>query len=146
MRSSRYIIIHKHREAAQKASRPMSLLRSIGLTILGMILTAFAAAGLSYAFFTQSLPSLTLFEQTYNNRPQPTRFFARDGKTLLFTLAYDDFSSQDLQLCEKNNQGCFPQTFVKAARIAREEAVKRGEKKTLSEEMVRDVYRDYISD
>lgn len=145
MRSSRYIIIHKHREAAKKASRPMALLRGIGLTILGMLLIAFAAAGLSYAFFTQSLPSLTLFEQTYSDRPQPTRFYARDGKTLLFTLAYDDFSSKNLRLCETNDQDCFPQTFVNAARIAREEAVKKGEKLSLTEEMVRDVYRDYIN-
>ena len=145
MRASRYIIIHKHREAAQKASRPMALLRGIGLTILGTILIIFAAAGLSYAFFTQSLPSLSLFKQAYNDKPDPTRFYARDGKTLLFTLAYDNFSSQDLRLCATYNQGCFPQTFVSAARIAREEAVKKGEKIPLTEEMVREVYKDYLS-
>ena len=108
MRSSRYIIIHKHREAAQKASRPMALLRGIGLTILGMILIAFTAAGLSYAIFTQDLPSLTLFEQAYKTRPEPTRFYARDGETLLFTLAYEDFTYEDLQLCESDEKGCFP--------------------------------------
>jgi len=145
MRPSRYIIIHKHRKEAEKANRSTTILRGIGLTILGCLITFIAALGIFYAFFTQNLPSLTLFEQQFSSRPEPTRFYARDGKTLLFTLAYKDFDSRDLEICEKEGENCFPQTFLKAARTTRETAEKAGEKRPLTEELIRQVYAQYIN-
>lgn len=144
MRSSRHIIIHKHRKDAEKANRSTAILRTIGLTILGCLITFIASAGIFYAFFTQNLPSLTLFEQQYSTRPEPTRFYARDGQTLLFTLAYKDFDSRDLAICENEGENCFPQTFLKAARTTRESAEKAGEKRPLTEELVHNVYAKQI--
>ena len=43
MRSSRYIIIHKHREAAGRGSRFLSFLKGFGLTLLALILIGLTA-------------------------------------------------------------------------------------------------------
>ena len=87
MKASRYIIIRRHREAAMGGSRPISILKGIGLTFLALTLTALTALGLVYAIFSQSFPSLELFRLHYTNKPAPTTFYARDGETLLFRLS-----------------------------------------------------------
>lgn len=144
MKSSRYIIIHKHREAAERGSLPLNVLKALGLTVLALILIGMTGLVLGYAVFSQSLPSLDLFKYVYANKPEATRFFARDGETLLFTLAYDDFSPRDLYLCDDDGEGCLPHKFLEAARLTREAAVSRGESRPMAEEMVRRVYADYI--
>ena len=144
MKSSRYIIIHRHREAAQRGSLPLSVLTALGLTVLALILIGLTGLTLGYAVFTQSLPSLDLFKLVYANKPEATRFYARDGETLLFTLAYDDFAPRDLYLCDDDGEGCLPHKFLEAARLTREAAVSRGESRPMAEEMVRMVYADYI--
>ena len=146
MRSSRRIIIHKHRKDAEKRARPIKFLQGLGLSLLGLILILLTGCGVFFAIFTQSLPSLTIFEQKYSSKPGPTRFFARDGETLLFTLAYENFTPSDLSICQEEDVHCFPATFLNAARITRETAVKQGEKFTLAEEMIRDTYTNFLSE
>ncbi|MBQ6502654.1 MAG: transglycosylase domain-containing protein [Flexilinea sp.] len=138
MKSSRYIIIHKHRGAAGRGSRFLSFLKGFGLTLLALILTGLTGLGLAYAIFTQGLPSLDLFRLTYEAKPGPTTFYARDGETSLFTLAYADFAPQELKLCADDGEGCFPRKFLEADRLTRKEG------KSIAEEMVRKVYADFI--
>lgn len=141
MRSSRYIIIHKHRAAAQSGSRSLSFLKGLGLTLLALILVTLTGLGLAYAVFTQSLPSLDLFGRLYEAKPEPTRFFARDGETLLFTLAYENFAPGDLKLCPGDGEGCFPRTFLEADRLTRLSASGR----SVTEQMVREVYAEFLA-
>ena len=61
MKSSRYIIIHKHRTAEQRPSHPISFLKVLGLSVLALMMIILTGAGLAYAIFSQSLPSLELF-------------------------------------------------------------------------------------
>ena len=144
MKSSRYIIIHKHREAAERGSRPMSVLKVFGLTLLALVLIGLTALGVAYAIFSQTLPSLDLFRLAYEAKPGPTGFYARDGQTLLFTLAYEDFDPHDFALCIEDGEGCFPQKFLEADRLTRQAAITRGEKTSMTEEMVRKVYADFV--
>ena len=144
MRSSRYIIIHKHRETAGRGSRFLSFLKGFGLTLLALILIGLTGLGLAYAIFSQTLPSLDLFRLVYEAKPGPTAFYARDGETLLFTLAYEDFAPQELKLCTEDGDGCFPKKFLEADRLTREAAIVRGEARPIAEEMVRKVYADFI--
>ena len=144
MRSSRYIIIHKHRETAGRGSRFLSFLKGFGLTLLALILIGLTGLGLAYAIFSQTLPSLDLFRLVYEAKPGPTAFYARDGETLLFMLAYEDFAPQELKLCTEDGDGCFPKKFLEADRLTREAAIVRGEARPIAEEMVRKVYADFI--
>ena len=144
MKSSRYIIIHKHRTAEQRPSRPIFFLKVLGLSVLALMMIILTGAGLAYAIFSQSLPSLELFRTVYEHRPNPTSFYARDGETLLFSLAYEDFAPHDLKLCPADGEGCFPQKFLDAARLTRETAAARHEGSSLTEEMVRKVYPEFI--
>ena len=135
MKSSRYIIIHKHRTAEQRPSHPISFLKVLGLSVLALMMIILTGAGLAYAIFSQSLPSLELFRTVYEHRPDPTSFYARDGETLLFSLAYEDFAPHDLKLCPADGEGCFPQKFLDAARLTRETAAARHEGYSLTEEI-----------
>ena len=146
MRASHRIIINKHRKDAEKRARPIKFLQGLGLSLLGLILILLTGCGVFFAIFTQSLPSLTIFEQKYSSKPEPTRFYARDGETLLFTLAYENFTPSDLSICQEEDEDCFPETFLNAARITRETAMKRGEKYPLAEEMIRYTYTQYINE
>lgn len=123
----------------------MSILSGLGLSLLGLLLTAAAGAGIFYALFSQSFPSLETFASYYNNKPSPTRFFARDGETLLFTLAYENFETQTLSVCETQGEGCFPKTFLEAARLTRENLSGRS-KDPLAEDMVKTVYAKAIGE
>lgn len=146
MRSSRFIIIRRHRRKSEKSSRPIAAAAVLGLTLLACILLLLTVAGVGFALFSRSLPSLEPFRAHYSSRPEAARFFARDGETLLFTLAYADFEPSDLKICETDGEGCFPRTFLESARLTREAAAARGEKYSMEEEMVRDVYARSIAD
>ena len=143
MKPSGSIIIRKHRKAAERGSRLILFLKGFGLTSLALFLIIITGAGLAFAVFSQSLPSLEPFHSYYENKPGPTRFYARDGETLLFTLAYKDFTSGDLAVCETDGEGCFPHTFLEASRITRRKN-NRGEAGTITEEMVRNIYAKSI--
>ena len=144
MKASRYIIFRKHRESDAAAGRPLSVLKLIGLTALVLAMTAFVAAGIRYALFTQDLPSLKRFQSYYEAHPEPTRFYARNGETLLFTLAYENFEHRDLAICDEDGEGCFPHTFLESARITREINIRQGNAVPTAEEMVRKVYAEEI--
>ena len=139
MKPSGFIIIRKHRETAARGSRFLAFLKGLGLTLLAIIFIILTGFGLAFAIFSQSLPSLEPFRIYYETKPQPTRFYARDGETLLFTLAYKDFSPRDLKVCDTDGEGCFPNTFLEASRITRDG------KTSMAEEMVRNIYAQEIS-
>ena len=144
MKASRYIIIRKRNKASESARKPYAVLSGFGLILLAVLLLALTGTGVYYAFLSQSFPSLELFRSRYAIRPEPTRFYGRDGETLLFTLAYEDFQSRDLQICDEDGEGCFPRTFLEASRIARAEGIRRGQLHTVTEDMVREVYAETI--
>lgn len=139
MKHSGFIIIRKHRETAERGFRFLTFLKGFGLTLLALILMILTGSGLAFAIFSQSLPSLEPFQIYYENKPQPTRFYARDGETLLFTLAYKDFDPHDLKVCGTDGEGCFPRTFLAASRITRDG------KTSMAEEMVRSIYTQEIN-
>ncbi len=145
MKASRFIILRKHRESAERASRPSVILRRLGLTLLTLLLSAAVGLGLNYALFSQSFPPLEPFREHYTVKPKATQFYARDGETLLFTLAYENFETGDLAICETDGVGCFPKTFTEAAMITRDDKVRRGEARPIPEEMVRKVYAEEIT-
>lgn len=145
MKASRFIILRKHRDSAEQAKKPLSFLGGMGLTLLALALLAAVGIGINYALFTRSFPSLGRFQAQYTAKPEPTRFFARDGETLLFTLAYENFESRDLAICEEDGEGCFPETFTEAARITRESGLFRNNGYSVAEEMVRKVYAGEIA-
>ena len=145
MKASRFIIFRKHRESAEKAGKPMTFLRIAGLTLLALFLLAAVGIGINYALFSRSFPSLGRFEAHYTAKPEPTRFYARDGETLLFSLAYENFESRDLAICEEDGEGCIPRTFTEAARISREAGSGRENSFATAEEMVRKVYAEDIA-
>ena len=138
MKPSGFIIIRKHRETAARGSRFLTFWKGFGLTALALILIILTGSGLTFAIFSQSLPSLEPFRIYYETKPQPTRFYARDGETLLFTLAYKDFSPRDLKVCDTDGEGCFPRTFLEASRIT------RNGKTSMTEEMVHNIYTQEI--
>lgn len=144
MKASRFIIIRKHRETGIRRKRTFTVLRMIGLIFAGLSLLTAAGVGIYYTWFSQSFPSPELFRNKYSRKHEPTRFYARDGETLLFTLAYEDFSSRDLNICEEDGEGCFPHTFLEAARMTREAGIREGLMIPVTEEMVREVYGDVI--
>ena len=144
MKAARSVILRRHRRSATREPDPLSSLKILGLTVLALFLAAGVYLGLRYALFTQTLPSLEPFRARYTVRPEPTRFYARDGETLLFTLAYENFESRDLAFCESAGEGCFPPRFAEAARLTREYAVRNGTARPVTEAMVRDVYAEEI--
>ncbi|MBR6090681.1 MAG: transglycosylase domain-containing protein [Anaerolineaceae bacterium] len=145
MKPTRRIILRKHREEADSSPRSLSFLKGLGLTLIALFIAAFAGAGIRYALFSQSLPSLDLFRLHYESGPSPTSFYARDGETLLFTLAYDDFESHDLHIHPEEGESGFPETFLKADRYTREAGIAAGTRLSMTEEMVRNVYADYLA-
>ena len=145
MKASRYIIFRKHRESKIQAEKPMSSLRVAGLTLLALFLFTAVGIGINYALFSRSFPSLGRFQTHYTTKPEPTSFYARDGETLLFALAYDNFESRDLSVCEEDGEGCFPRTFTEAARLTREAGLRRDYGYSTAEEMVRIVYAEDIA-
>ena len=145
MKASRFIILRKHRDSAEKAAKPMSVLGGVGLTFLALVLIAAVGIGIKYALFSRSFPSLGRLQTHYTVRPEPTSFYARDGETLLFSLAYENFESRDLAICEEDGEGCFPRTFTEAARITRESGSRRDNGYSIAEEMVRIVYAEDIA-
>ncbi len=146
MKASGFIIIRKRRKTAERDRRPFSFMKMIGLALTALFLFAAAGAGLYYAWFSRSFPSPELFRRQYAAALEPTRFYARDGETLLFTLSYEDFSSRTLRICSGDGEGCFPGNFLEAARITREAGIRQGTMKPVTEEMVRAVYADTIAE
>ncbi len=144
MKASRYIVIRKQKRNAENKRKPYAFLRGAGLVFLALTLFTLTGLGIYYAVISQSFPSLELFRDRYSVRPEPTRFYGRDGQTLLFTLAYENFQSRDLQICNEDGEGCFPHTFLEAARITRSEGVRRGQLRPVTEDMVREVYAETI--
>ncbi len=145
MKASRYIIFRKQREANEKAARPLSFLSGLGLLSLALILILLTAGGMYYAVYSQRFPSLELFKNRYDRKPEPTRFYARDGEKLLFTLAYENFESRDLRFCEEDGDGCFPQTFIKAAEAAHGAGNPQSRAYAAADQMVGQVYAEAIS-
>ena len=145
MKASSFIIISKHRKSAGQAQKPMSLLRVAGLSLLALVLLAVVGIGINYALYSQTFPSLGRFHAQYTAKPEPTRFYARDGETLLFSLAYENFESRDLSICEEDGEGCFPRIFTEASRITREAEYHRNYGYSIAEEMVRKVYTEDIA-
>ena len=145
MKASRFIILRKHRESAGQVKKPMAFLRVAGLTFLALLLIAAVGIGINYALYTQTFPSLGRFQALYTAKSEPTRFYARDGETLLFSLAYENFESRNLSVCEEDGEGCFPHIFTEAARLTREAGLRRNYSDAIAEEMVRIVYADDIA-
>ena len=134
MKAARSVILRRHRRSGIRKPDPTGILKLFGLTVLALLLTAGVYLGLRYALFTQTLPSLEPFRARYTGKPEPTRFYARDGETLLFTLAYEHFESRDLAFCESAGAGCFPPRFAEAARLTRENAVRYGTARPVMDE------------
>ncbi len=145
MKAFSLIILHKNKENADRSSGIISFLAGLGLTLLALVLIAAAGVGIYYAVYSQSFPSLEEFRHCYSEKPEPTAFYARDGETLLFTLAYENFESRDLAFCETDGDGCFPATFTEAARISRESGSKDRQAVSVADAMVREVYADFIT-
>ena len=145
MKAISHVTLRSRRNIRQKAGRPVRVLGWLGFGAALSLIWLAVAFGIAYALFSQSFPSLDLVAARYGTRPAPTAFYARDGETLLFTLAYDNFDSRDLKICDSDGEGCFPERFLTAARITRENAVRQGTKKPLAFEMVNEVYGDYIA-
>lgn len=145
MKASSLIVLHRKRNAAGRTSPFIVFLAGLGLTLMVLLLAAGVGIGVYFAVYSQSFPSLETFRLRYSVRPEPTAFYARDGETLLFTLAYDNFESRDLSFCEADGEGCFPKTFIEAARISYEEGPRRSAAVSAAETMVGDVYGEYIA-
>ena len=101
MKASTHKALRDRRREREKGQRSSRFLAWLGVIFLGTLIWLIAAAGIIYALFSQGFPSLDLIAQRYGSKPEPTRFYARDGETLLFTLAYEDFESRDLNLQKK---------------------------------------------
>ncbi len=145
MKASRVITRGKHRRLAQEKDAYSARLRFAGLFLCALIVIALAALGIFYAIFSQTFPSLTRFETYFAERPEPTRFYARDGETLLFTLAYENAGGTSLALCETDGEGCLPRTLIEAVNLTRQDRVLKGTAVSFAEEMVREVYAEDIA-
>lgn len=118
MKASRVITRGKHRRLAQEKDASSARLRFAGLFLCALMVIAGAGLGVFYAVFSQTFPSLTRFQTYFAERPEPTRFYARDGETLLFTLAYENNSGRDLALCESDGEGCLPRKLIEAVKLS----------------------------
>ncbi len=145
MKASRVITRGKHRRLAQEKDATSARLRFAGLFLCALMVIAGAGLGVFYAVFSQTFPSLTRFQTYFAERPEPTRFYARDGETLLFTLAYENNSGRDLALCESDGEGCLPRKLIEAVKLSREDRVRKGAAVGFAEEMVREVYAGEIT-
>ena len=145
MKASSLIVLHKNRGTAERTSPFIIFLAGFGLTLLALMLVLAVGTGIYYAVWSQSFPPLEQFSSHFSEKPEPTAFYARDGETLLFTLAYEHFESRDLKICGSDGEGCFPRTFTEAARISRENASGREPVLAAAEEMVREVYAEQIA-
>lgn len=145
MKPSRVIIRGKHRRLAQEKDASSARLRFAGLFLCALIVIAGAALGVFYAVFSQTFPSLTRFQAYFEERPEPTRFYARDAETLLFTLAYENDSGKALAICESDGEGCLPRKLIEAVSLTRNDRVRKGAAVGFAEEMVREAYAEDVA-
>ncbi len=145
MKALSLIVLHKNKRKGERTSPFVIFLAGFGLTLIASVLFLAVGTGVYYAVYSQSFPSLERFSSHYSVKPEPTAFYARDGETLLFSLAYENFETRDLAFCESDGEGCFPKTFTEAVRLSGGNSAGKSQILSVTEEMVREVYAEDIA-